>query len=242
MKQLVAALILISSFTFAQTVPDYAKEARWASFIEDGLMDGDVVLLKANDHEFLAIYTESESDTKQTAVIVHGLGVHPDWPQVIQPLRVALTERGFNTLSIQIPVLENGVGSEGYAPLLVDADNRINSAVNYLTAQGLEANVLIAHSLGSVMSTHYLANNANPFKRYVGIGMPKTTAQYLSNIDIPVLDLYGNDDIPPVLNGTKLKAQQSKHNSNYTQIEVGADHFFNDKDDLLIDTISTWLK
>ena len=242
MKQLVAALILISSFTFAQTVPDYAKEARWASFIEDGLMDGDVVLLKANDHEFLAIYTESESDTKQTAVIVHGLGVHPDWPQVIQPLRVALTERGFNTLSIQIPVLENGVGSEGYAPLLVDADNRINSAVNYLTAQGLEANVLIAHSLGSVMSTHYLANNANPFKRYVGIGMPKTTAQYLSNIDIPVLDLYGNDDIPPVLNGTKLKAQQSKHNSNYTQIEVGADHFFNDKDDLLIDTISAWLK
>ncbi|MBT4123075.1 MAG: DUF3530 family protein, partial [Candidatus Ruthia sp.] len=182
MKQLVAALILISSFTFAQTVPDYAKEARWASFIEDGLMDGDVVLLKANDHEFLAIYTESESDTKQTAVIVHGLGVHPDWPQVIQPLRVALTERGFNTLSIQMPVLENGVGSDGYAPLLVDADNRINSAVNYLTAQGLEANVLIAHSLGSVMSTHYLANNANPFKRYVGIGMPKTTAQYLSNI------------------------------------------------------------
>jgi len=242
MKQLVAALILISSFTFAQTVPDYAKEARWASFIEDGLMDGDVVLLKANDHEFLAIYTESESDTKQTAVIVHGLGVHPDWPQVIQPLRVALTERGFNTLSIQMPVLENGVGSDGYAPLLVDADNRINSAVNYLTAQGLEANVLIAHSLGSVMSTHYLANNANPFKRYVGIGMPKTTAQYLSNIDIPVLDLYGNDDIPPVLNGIKLKAQQSKHNSNYTQIEVGADHFFNDKDDLLIDTISTWLK
>lgn len=242
MKQLVAALILISSFTFAQTVPDYAKEARWASFIEDGLMDGDVVLLKANDHEFLAIYTESESDTKQTAVIVHGLGVHPDWPQVIQPLRVALTERGFNTLSIQMPVLENGVGSDGYAPLLVDADNRINSAVNYLTAQGLEANVLIAHSLGSVMSTHYLANNANPFKRYVGIGMPKTTAQYLSNIDIPVLDLYGNDDIPPVLNGIKLKAQQSKHNSNYTQIEVGADHFFNDKNDLLIDTISTWLK
>ena len=173
MKQLVAALILISSFTFAQTVPDYAKEARWASFIEDGLMDGDVVLLKANDHEFLAIYTESESDTKQTAVIVHGLGVHPDWPQVIQPLRVALTERGFNTLSIQMPVLENGVESDGYAPLLVDADNRINSAVNYLTAQGLEANVLIAHSLGSVMSTHYLANNANPFKRYVGIGMPK---------------------------------------------------------------------
>ncbi|MBT7412352.1 MAG: DUF3530 family protein [Candidatus Thioglobus sp.] len=240
--KLLLSLLLITNLAFAQVVPDYAKEARWAEQVEDTLMDGDVIWLNANSHEFLAIYTPSESDAKQTAVVVHGLGVHPDWGQVVQPLRVALTEKGFNTLSIQMPVLENGVGSDGYMPLLVDADNRINSAVNYLTAQGLEANVLIAHSLGSVMSTHYLANNANPFKRYVGIGMPKTTAQYLSNIDIPVLDLYGNDDIPPVLNGTKLKAQQSKHNSNYTQIEVGADHFFNDKDDLLIDTISAWLK
>jgi pimeloyl-ACP methyl ester carboxylesterase len=217
MRKILVALILLSNIVFAQVVPDYAKEARWASFIEDGLMDGDVVLLNVNDHEFLSIYTESESDTKQTAVIAHGLGVHPDWPQVIQPIRVALTERGFNTLSIQMPVLENGMGSESYMPLLADADNRINSAVNYLTAQGLEANVLIAHSLGSVMSTHYLANNANPFKHYVGIGMPKTAAQYLSEIDIPVLDLYGDEDIPSVMQGIQEKQRASKHNSNYRQ-------------------------
>jgi alpha/beta superfamily hydrolase len=242
MRKILVALILLSNIVFAQVVPDYAKEARWASFIEDGLMDGDVVLLNVNDHEFLSIYTESESDTKQTAVIVHGLGVHPDWPQVIQPLRVALSERGFNTLSIQMPVLENGMGSDSYIPLLVDADNRINSAVNYLTAQGLEANVLIAHSLGSVMSTHYLAKNANPFKRYVGIGMPKMVVKYLSNIDISVLDLYGDEDIPSVMQGIQEKQRASKHNSNYIQIMVNADHFFNDKDDLLVSEVNAWLK
>ena len=242
MRKILVALILLSNIVFAQLVPDYAKEARWASFVDDGLMDGDVVLLNANDHEFLSIYTESESDTKQTAVIAHGLGVHPDWPQVIQPIRVALTERGFNTLSIQMPVLENGMGSESYMPLLADADNRINSAVDYLTAQGLEANVLIAHSLGSVMSTHYLANNANPFNRYVGIGMPKTAAQYLSEIDIPVLDLYGDEDIPSVMRGIQGKQRASKHNPNYRQKMVSADHFFNDKDELLINEVSAWLK
>ena len=240
--KLLLSFLLITNIAFAQVVPDYAKEARWAEQVEDTLMDGDVIWLNANSHEFLAIYTPSESDAKQTAVVVHGLGVHPDWGQVVQPLRVALTEKGFNTLSIQMPVLENGVGSDGYMPLLIDADNRINSAVNYLTAQGLEANVLIAHSLGSVMSTHYLANNANPFKRYVGIGMPKTTAQYLSNIDIPVLDLYGDEDIPSVMQGIQEKQQASKHNANYTQKMVSADHFFNDKDELLINEVSTWLK
>ena len=242
MRKILVALILLSNIVFAQVVPDYAKEARWASFIEDGLMDGDVVFLKANDHEFLAIYTESESDTKQTAVVVHGLGVHPDWPQVIQPLRVALTERGFNTLSIQMPVLENGVGFEGYLPLFADADNRINSAVNYLTAQDLEANVLIAHSLGSEMSAHYLANNTNPFKRFVGIGMPTPSAPYLSKINIHVLDLYGDEDIPSVMQGIQEKQRASKHNTNYRQLMVNADHFFNDKDDLLIYEVSAWLK
>lgn len=242
MNKLLALLIFFVNITFAQTLPDYAKESRWASFIEDGLMDGDVVLLNANGHEFLSIYTESESDTKQTAVIVHGLGVHPDWPQVIQPLRVALTERGFNTLSIQMPVLENSIGSDGYVSLFVDADNRINSAVNYLTAKNLESNVLIAHSLGSVMSTHYLANNINSFKRYVGIGMPKTAIKYLSNIDIPVLDLYGNEDIPSVMQGIQGKQQASMHNSSYRQIMVNADHFFNDKDDLLVSEVNAWLK
>ncbi|MBT3195790.1 MAG: DUF3530 family protein [Candidatus Ruthia sp.] len=242
MRKILVALILLSNIVFAQVIPDYAKEARWASFIEDGLMDGDVVLLKANDHEFLAIYTESESDTKKTAVVVHGLGVHPDWPQVIQPLRVALTERGFNTLSIQMPVLENGVGFERYLPLFTDADNRINSAVNYLAAQDLEANVLIAHSLGSEMSAHYLANNKNPFKRFVGIGMPGPSAPYLSNINIPVLDLYGDEDIPSVMQGVQEKQRASKHNTNYRQIMANADHFFNDKDDLLIDEVSAWLK
>ncbi|HAP05819.1 MAG TPA: DUF3530 domain-containing protein, partial [Gammaproteobacteria bacterium] len=46
MRKILVALILLSNIVFAQVVSDYAKEARWASFIEDGLMDGDVVWLK----------------------------------------------------------------------------------------------------------------------------------------------------------------------------------------------------
>ncbi len=241
--KLLSILLLVIYVALAQAAPDYAKEARWASQVEDGIMDGDVVWLKANSHEFMSIYTSSEVDTKQTAVVVHGLGVHPDFTQVIQPLRVALTEKGFNTLSIQMPVLENGIGSEGYMPLLIDADNRINAAIDYLNAQELQADVLIAHSLGSVMSTHFLANNSHPFKRFVGVGTPKGAAKYLEKINIPVFDLYGEQDIASVIEGIDLKLQASQHNKGYAQkMAIGADHFFNDQDELLVDEVSAWLK
>ena len=132
-------LILMSNLAFAQVLPDYAKESRWAEQVEDGLMDGDIVWLQADNHEFLSIYTSSENTSKKTAVIVHGLGVHPDFSQVVQPLRVGLTEYGFNTLSIQMPVLENGIGSDSYMPLLNVSDKRISAAINFLKSEKLEA-------------------------------------------------------------------------------------------------------
>ena len=57
----------------------------------------------------------------------------------------------------------------------------------------------------------------------------------------PTLDLYGDDDIPTVLSAVSKKQQASKYNPNYMQKMVDADHFFNDKEDLLIDTVSLWL-
>jgi hypothetical protein len=48
---------------------------------------------------------------------------------------------------------------------------------------------------------------------------------------IPILDLYGVDDIEPVLKSVKERAQAAKENIHYTQKKVNADHFFNDKDE-----------
>ncbi len=242
MNKLLILLFLIGNFAIAQTTPDYEKESRWASQVEDALMDGDSLFLMANKHEFMSIYTPSESNTKKTAVIVHGLGAHPDWQQVIQPLRVSLTEQGFNTISIQMPVLKNGAESHEYMPLLNDSDLRLKATLDYLSSEGMEPNLLVAHSLGTVMSTHYLANHEHPFKRFIGIGMPGTNDKYLSDIRIPVLDLYGNQDIPSVLDSVKLRAGAASNNGKYHQLEVEADHFFNDKEDLLIDSVNTWLK
>lgn len=65
MKLLLILSIVIVQVAFAQTTPDYAKETRWAAQVEDAPMDGDLVWLSANNHEFLSIFTPSESDTKK---------------------------------------------------------------------------------------------------------------------------------------------------------------------------------
>ncbi len=91
------------------------------------------------------------------------------------------------------------------------------------------------------MSAHYLINNQHPFKKFAAIGMPGLAVEYLTKIDIHMLDLYGMDDIEPVLSPVKARAKASSKNKNYHQKMVNADHFFNEKDDLLIDTVSVWL-
>jgi alpha/beta superfamily hydrolase len=242
MKKLFVLLFFISNIAISALSPDYAKEARWAEQVEESILDGDSVWLSADEHEFLTIFTEDESEGNEAAIIVHGTGVHPNWTQVIQPLRVGLTENGFNTLSIQMPVLENGMHGEDYMPLFPGADRRIMSAVKYLKDEGFNPTTLIAHSLGTTMSTHFLANNEHTFEKFVGVGMGERAVEYLSSIDIAILDLYGNEDLESVLNSTKDKMNASKHNQNYTQKMVNTDHFFNGQDELLVSEVSAWLK
>ena len=236
-------MTLITNVTFAQIIPDYAKEARWADFIEDGLMDGDVIWIQNGNREFLSILTESESKSNRVAIVMHGIGVHPDWIGVIQPLRLSLTEHGYHTLSIQLPVLANDANSTDYFGLYSNADKRIQAAVNYIRSTGKVADLIVAHSLGATMASHYLSNNpTHVFNKFVAVGMNDGSVPYLSNINIPSLDLYGTEDIDPVLNSIKQRQIASKDNSEYVQKQIKGDHFFNGQNELLVQTVNDWLK
>jgi alpha/beta superfamily hydrolase len=93
------------------------------------------------------------------------------------------------------------------------------------------------------MATHYLASYLNhPFKKFVAVGMNEGSIPYLSDITIPTLDLYGTEDIDPVLTTVKQRQDVSSHNTRYSQKQIKGDHFFNDQNELLTQTIGDWLK
>ena len=232
---------------------DTAKEQRWREQIVEALLDGEPITLKAGDTEFLGIYTEQTAARAQGAVILlHGMGVHPDWPDVIQPLRIALPEYGWSTLSIQMPILANDAAIRDYAAIWGEAPPRIDAAVAWLKKQGIENIALVAHSLGASMATTYLAGKPSKNVRaLVAIGLSDldldpamSSVAHLKKIRVPVLDLYGSLDMPLILKTAKLRraAARKAGNRNYVQYRVeGADHFFQGAEDALVKKVRSWL-
>jgi len=244
-------LLLLLLQTASLLASDLDKEKRWADQIVDSILDGDPVWLVADDHKFLSIFTQADNDSSENALIVmHGIGVHPNWDQVIRPIRVEMTTHGWNTLSIQMPVLANDAEPEDYAKLFPEVSPRIDAALQYLKSYGSQKIVFVAHSLGSSMSAYYLARNSGEaIKGFGAIGMNGAAVfpelVKLESIRVPVLDLFGSDDLPLVLENrlNKLKAAQSGGNLMFQQREIeGANHFFDDKNDELIDAVSDWLE
>jgi len=171
---------------------DFDKEQRWSDQIVDSILDGEPVWLIADGHQFLSIITPADNNSRENGLIVmHGIGVHPNWDQVIRPIRVEMTTRAY-----------------------------------------------------------YLARNSQQFIRgFVAIGMNATAVfsdlARLESVKVPVLDLFGSDDLPIVLENRlkKAMAAQSGGNLKFQQQEIeSANHFFDDKNDELVDAVDDWLK
>jgi len=247
--------LLVMGFlcSFNLLASDFAKEKRWADQIVDDLMVGEATWLQADTHKFLGIYTENATDKASGGVIVlHGIGIHPNWMDVVQPLRSDLPEMGWHTIALQMPVLKNEAESEDYIPLFSGVTPRIKAAVAFLKGKGVKNIIIVGHSLGSTMGAYFMADNKDPaVKAFVAVSVSGTSSKapwYLNSlpkIKTPVLDIYGSDDLKPVLSATAKKAEIAKASGNkhYDQVEVdGADHFFKGKNNELVKQVADWIK
>ncbi|MES0327288.1 MAG: alpha/beta fold hydrolase [Gammaproteobacteria bacterium] len=252
MKIISSIITLIAlSFTFSVNASDLAKEKRWADSIEATLMDGETIMLNDGKNEFLGIMTEAGEDQQRAAIIMHGTGIHPDWKQVISPLRIGLTDHGWHTLSIQMPILPNDAKYPEYAPLYEEVAPRINAAIKQLKKDGIKKIVLIGHSQGSAMATYYLSKNKADVMGFVGIGMPDLAddirmkpSESLKKVKVPVLDLYASDDLKSVLDNSekRMAAGKKAGNERYSQLVIkNTGHFFEGKEDELIRWVSDWM-
>ncbi len=248
---LLALLMGLSTGAFAS---DILKERRWVQQLEDSLVVGDPLTLTAGKQTFFAIFTEANGKSPRGGVILlHGIGAHPDWPDVISPLRQELPDLGWATLSLQMPIQPNDAKLEEYLPLFPEANERITAGIRYLQQQGIQNIVLVSHSLGSTMGAHFLAEKTSGselVRAFVGIGMnqypgtPAHTPDAIAKIGQPILDLYGSQDLEGVLASAddRAKAARQAKNTQYRQTRIiGADHFFRGLETTLVRQVSSWL-
>lgn len=243
--------IVAMVFSINTAASDLAKEKRWADQVVDSIMDGDAVWLKDGTGDYLGIYTEAEEDKKRAVIVMHGTGIHPDWQQVIQPLRVGLTEHNWYTLSIQMPILANDAEYDEYAPLYDEVAPRIDAAIEYLKEKGISNIVLLGHSQGSSMTAYYLSSSKKDVKGFVAIGMAAfgkdkrmNSIYALEKIKVPVFDLYGTEDLENVLASANKRKSAAKKagNKEYAQSQIKGDHFFDGEEENLVRVVAEWLE
>jgi hypothetical protein len=252
----VAARFMIPAMVLAGTTitwaSDLEREQRLADQIVDAILDGDPVTLAADGHEFLGIYTQAETDVPLGgAIILHGRGTHPDWSQVAGPLRTALPAHGWTTLSLQMPVLGKDASYYDYVPIFPEAIPRIEAGIRYLHGQDIKRIVLIAHSCGVHMSMAWLEQQGDAqLAAYIGIGMGATDYQQpmrkplpIGRLQVPFLNIYGSNDYPAVQRQAEAFELILDGRDDYsTQIQVpGADHYFSDFENELVEVIANWL-
>jgi len=252
-KLIVVALVLAGLSPVSLLAAGNAYEQDLAEALMQRVDRGEAVWLTAGSDRFPGIYSQQLSEKAQgAALILHGMGEHPDWPEVIAPLRLQLPEHGWATLSILLPVLESGEPLSAYGETITRASSRIGAAVRYLRDKKFLNIVIIGQSFGATAGAYYLAGSGTGIQAFVGISMqdydflqPRLDLNNtLSHIDIPILDLYGGRDYNEVLRLAEQRRLEAKklNRRQYQQIVIdGADHNFAGLENVMIRRIRGWL-
>lgn len=238
---LASTLCLSACYAMAQ---DYAREARLAQEVVSGLVVGDAVQIKTSSgREFLGLYTPGKAGTS-AIVLVHGVGVHPDFG-VIGLLRAKLSDLGYTTLSIQMPVQSKEAKVDDYfPPVFPDAADRMAKAADWLRAKGHAKTVLLSHSMGAWMANEYLdtAHAATPYQAWIVLGLTGGYSWGMRRYALPILDVYGELDNAPVLGavGRRKFALQETNGSRQVKIE-GGDHNYTGRENAVAAAIDAFL-
>jgi predicted alpha/beta-hydrolase family hydrolase len=219
--------------------PDYAREKRMADEITPSIMVGDPVDLAMPDgRKFLGIFSAT-NNARIALIVVHGIGVHPDWG-IVSTLRTRLAESGYATLSIQMPVLAADAKSELYQATFPQAAERIASAVDFLHGKGYQKIAIVSHSLGARMSLPYVRQHQAKLTAWVALGIGGD--EDYAGLKLPMLDVYGEHDLPQVLVNVEKRALSLKDNRQAKQIKIPkSDHFYNQHEDELLKVLQEFL-
>lgn len=254
----VLALFLFLAFPPAlpaASTSNLEREKSWAEQIVDYLVTGEAIRLEANQVKFLALYTKptaAYNDSTLGVILLHGRGVHPAWG-FIDTLRADLADAGWHTLSLQLPILDADIKFVEYGKTFPEAFQRLDAGVRYLQERGVKRIVLLGHSSGAITALAYAVERPKiALGGIIAIGLTTEPAgnRYmqpvlmLEKLQVPVLDVFGSQDLPLVLNNAKARADAAKKagNGRYVQVRVNkANHFFTDHYNDLRASLDAWL-
>lgn len=191
----------------------FAQEIRINGLIEklSTTRAHEIETIETNGESFLGLFEESASGDPQGCVLMlHSDHGHPDWPQVISPLRHSLPEHSWCTLSIEIPDVEdraalstpeNNEAETADAPVRLPNEDivftRINAAQQLIREKGYSQVAYLGYRTGAAYALRYAAEN-NITGQALMLIEPRTIAplseyqfsQEIRRLRLSVLDYY----------------------------------------------------
>lgn len=198
--------------------------------------------------------------SKVGVILVHGRfgGQGDATSPVVNPLRIAINNQlGFHTLSINYPQRRGSRSAEDEVGEFPAAYSRLDAAMAFLARErGVEQIFVMGHSLGTRITTSYLARGMAPELRgYIGVGIygdgacerenPLNSRCNLKailekNPALPVIDVVAMGDAVDV---RFAKGRAPLASATYRQVPVDrADHQFLKKEGELVSVVIDWLK
>ncbi len=249
LAQLSLTVCLCSALTCVAS--DDKREAEFALDVQKDLSSGRVVWLHAQDKAFLSLYTEVASNSPEGVVILlHDMGGHPNQAKIIERLRTFFPEHHWSTLSIQMPLREEGAKIEDYYGLFPESKERLFAAIDFAKAQKAEKVVIIGYGLGALMATAALQEKSTHVNGLVTISLSSSdlgesyaqTLPFIASLTLPMLDIYGELDSPDVVSGAKERHTIGKLKSQYRQIKLDNEgHLYLNDNGLLVKRIYSWV-
>jgi pimeloyl-ACP methyl ester carboxylesterase len=247
---LLAILLLPGSLNAA----NLAEEQRLSEQLAGPNIQGEAQWLMAGDVRFLAIFKKSDANEHLGgAVLLHDAGENANDPTVIGPLRRYLAQRGWDTLALQLPRPVDPLSATDRAETTALSIARLRVALRFLRDREIKPLVLVGHGLGAEMALAYLAANPdNNVSTLVAIGLAAgeggeddPVIRTIANLQRPMLDLYGDRDLPEVLATAQARRGAAKRHQQaaYRQDRAaGADHYFRGLQENLLQRIASWLR
>lgn len=244
---------LIPAQADAQTISNVAREKNWADQVVGSVVVGDAVWLHARQHKFLSLYTPPAESGTWAVILLHGRGVHPAWG-FFDSLRADIADAGFHTLSLQLPILDQDAKFGSYGQTFPEAYDRVAAGIRFLKQKGAQHIVLLGHSTGAMTAVAYAAKRPRtPLAGIVTIGLSTFAdgpdamqpVRMLKSVRVPVLDIYGAQDLHEVLSyvSARRSAAATAGNKGYSAVRVArADHFFTDQYEALKKITLDWLR
>ncbi|VAW75125.1 hypothetical protein MNBD_GAMMA12-784 [hydrothermal vent metagenome] len=260
-------LLAISQFLGqlnAATKKTDSLEQKWLNILKKSPVKHQLVTLKSKKGPTTGLYMVQTSGQPQGGLIIlHGRLQHPDWRELIAPLRSRFPKFGWATLSIQLPLHSEPVNKKEYAQAETLNNARIDAAIIFLNSRKIRNIVIVAYELGANTAARYLLKkNRDAVHAFISISLlnfakpEKLNAnRAMSLLKLPILDVYAMNDSKKVLEAVKQRkplASQHRHldintrdpkNAMYRQLEIeGADHSYSGYEDFLIKRLRSWLR